>query len=282
MFSQIDEQNSIVSTMKNWSNIKLDYQYEVEDIGSPFWAFAIHDGHHVDEDLDMFMELEESERLREEDPYTAIIAELPFNRFISLTSRFQLDINRIEEDAVYLQPKQAWGLTVFREDLPPQLVPELYKRYREVYRTIDQLIQKTIDRHGFFVIYDIHSYNAKRLEPNEIVDTTRNPQINLGTAYINPKWQELIQRFVTALQEQFLDGQPVDIRKNVKFKGGYLSQYINKRFGEKGCMLSIEFRKDFMDEWTGQVYPEKLYQCKQLLLTTVKLLYDYFSYEKRG
>lgn len=264
------------------SNTKLDYIYKVKDIDSPFWAFAIHDGHEVDEGLIPFMALEESGRLREEDPFTATIGELPFNRFISSTSRFQLDINRKEEDAIYLKPDQAWGLTVFREDLPPHMVSELYYRYHEIYRVIDQLIQKAIDKHGFFVVYDIHSYNARRRDANETIDTLSNPQINLGTAYINPKWQELTQRFITAVQGQILDGEPVDIRENIKFKGGHFAQHINKRFGTRGCVLSIEFRKDFMNEWTGQVYPEKLEQCKQLLLATVEPLYDYFSYEERG
>ena len=268
--------------MENWNNIQLDYTYKMEDIDSPFWAFAIHDGHKIDKALEPFMVLGESERLREEDPYTATIGKLPFNRFVSSTSRFQLDINRVEENAVYLRPDQAWDLTVFKEDLPPQFVSKLYKRHQEIYRLIDELIQETIDRHGFFVVYDLHSYNAKRRNAEEIVDTERNPQINLGTAYVHSKWQELIQRFVRTIEGQKFDGKPVDIRENIKFKGGYLAQHINKKFGEKGCVLSIEFRKDFMDEWTGQVYPDKLEQCKQLLLATVEPVYDYFSYEKRS
>ncbi len=72
--------------------MSLTYRYQFENDDSPFWAFAIHDGHQVDAHLMPYMNIAEEERLREEDPYTAILAELPCNRFVSGTSRFQLDL----------------------------------------------------------------------------------------------------------------------------------------------------------------------------------------------
>src|SRR5690606_9247813 len=135
---------------------------------------------------------------------------------------------------------------------------------------IETLIQRTIDDHGYFVVFDIHSYNCKRSGPLEEVDHEANPQINLGTIYNHPKWRPLIQYFMTSIQNQTHLSQSIDIRENVKFKGGYLSKFINEKFGEKGCVLSIEFRKDFMNEWTGLPYQPIILEYKQLLLRTLK------------
>ena len=257
----------------------LTYRYHLEKIKSPFWAFAIHDGHHIDERLLGYLCLDEETRLREEDPYTAILAELPFNRFISATSRFQLDLNRSKQDALYLSPSQTWGLHVWAKDLPKAMIEQLYNNYDHVFRTIDQEIKETIDRHNFFVIYDIHSYNAKREGPQAIIDHQSNPQINIGTLHNHDKWTDLTAQFIRALQKE-VDGKPsFDVRENIKFKGGYFSKYINEHYGDKGCVFSIEFRKDFMDEWTGQLYPEKLQEYKQLLLHTIETLENYFAYE---
>jgi N-formylglutamate deformylase len=39
----------------------------------------------------------------------------------------------------------------------------------------------------------------------------------------------------------------------VRFRGGRLSRWIHETFPETGCALAIEFKKFFMDEWTGEV-----------------------------
>src|SRR5690606_30996681 len=90
-------------------------KYHINQVDSPFWAFAIHDGHQIEEELMPYMRLSETERLREEDPFTAAMAELPINQFIVGSSRFQLDINRNLENAIYLTPEQAWGLDVWNQ-----------------------------------------------------------------------------------------------------------------------------------------------------------------------
>lgn len=268
--------------MKNTQELRLTYKYTIENIDSPFWAFAVHDGHHIDHLLSSYIGIHDQQRLREEDPYTAVMAELPFNKFIVSTSRFQLDLNRTKELALYLHPDQAWGLEVWKKALPDELKSDLYQCYDHMYQEIDDMIQQTIADHGYFIVYDIHSYNAKRHGPNEMVDQENNPEINLGTAHIRNKWRELIEQFIHTVQNQQISTHKIDIRENIKFKGGFVSKYINDHYGDKGCVLSIEFRKDFMDEWSGQVYPDRLQQCKQILLGTIETLNKYFSYEKRG
>lgn len=259
--------------------MSLKYRYEFEDRKSPFWAFAVHDGHHIDEFLLSYLNISDEDRLREEDPYTAILAELPFNRFVSGTSRFQLDLNRKREDAIYLSPEQSWGIQVWQTMPPEEIKEKIYTLYDQLYDKISQQIQRTIDRYGYFVVYDIHSYNVRRDGPHAVIDEAANPQINIGTVHNHTKWEKLTNQVLEALRYG-KDGQRYDVRENVKFKGGFLSSYLNEKFGDKGCVFSIEFRKDFMDEWTGEVFPPELQEYKQLLLQSIETLEDYFAYER--
>lgn len=259
--------------------MSLTYLYQFEEYKSPFFAFAIHDGHHIDDRLVSYLCISPAERLREEDPYTAILAELPFNRFVSGTSRFQLDLNRKREEAIYLRPEQSWGIQVWRTELSPEIKNQLYDSYDQLYDRICQQIQTVIDRYGYFVVYDIHSYNAFRDGPQAVIDTEQNPQINIGTGHNHVKWKQLTALFLESLRSG-KDGQRYDVRENIKFKGGFLSAYLNEKFGEYGCIFSIEFRKDFMNEWTGEVFPQKLQEYKQLLLQSIDTLESYFTYER--
>lgn len=242
------------------------FEYNISKSDSPFWVFAIHDGHHIHDTLLPSLQLDEAGRLREEDPYTGSMAELPINQFIANTSRFQLDINRKLQDAIYLRPEQAWGLQVWKEQPTAPLLAQLQQDYQDLYRQIDTWIQATIDKHGYFIVFDLHSYNAKRQGPDEVVDTEANPQINLGTHYNLPKWRPVIEQFMRSMGSQQILDQDIDIRENIKFKGGQLAQHLIGKYGQQGCVLSVEFRKDFMDEWTGIPLMPMVQAYKQLLM----------------
>lgn len=263
------------------NNITIGYTKILKN--SPFWSFAIHDGATVDTTVSAYVALSREARFREEDPYTAQISALSINHFVIANSRFQLDLNRDKENAIYQRPEQAWGLDVFAKPLPAFLISSLHELYDLLYQEIDSLIQATIQKFGYFVIYDVHSYNAKREGMDEVVDVDSNPEINIGTQFNNPKWRELTDIWIDALSEVPEGGKDYyDVRENIRFKGGHLSRYINDRYGEYGCVFSIEFRKDFMDEWTGIPYPDKIVEYQQLLERSLYVLNDYFDYEKPG
>ena len=257
--------------------MSLRIHYKIKNADTPFWAFAIHDGHRIDQDLQPFMALSNQERLREEDPFTATIADIPVNQFIVETSRFQTDLNRDTENSVYLKPEQAWGLHVFGTNLPTNYLLELYRQHRSVYYSIERHISTTIKKFGFFIVLDIHSYNAKRDNPKESVDKDLNPQINLGTYYNADKWRDFIDNFSNDLKKLTLNNEEIDVRENVKFKGGNLAQHLLKLYGELGCVISIEFRKDFMDEWTGEVYHDKLVAYNRLMHHLLQGMNIYFK-----
>ena len=93
-------------TEKIWSLTKGD---------SPIVAAAVHDGHELRAEVAKLMALGDSERKREEDPYTGGWTAVAPTRIIGLNSRFEVDLNRPREKAVYLTPEDAWGLDVWRE-----------------------------------------------------------------------------------------------------------------------------------------------------------------------
>lgn len=259
--------------------MSLNIKYHLNYIDSPFWSFAIHDGHHISSELSPFLLLTDQQRLREEDPFTATIAELPTNHFFVATSRFQLDLNRNHRDCIYLQPAQAWGLKVYNH-LPKKYIKKLYTEYVHIYELLDEHIKMTIEKFGYFIILDFHSYNAKRDGQNESMDMVKNPQINLGTFYNDKKWIRFIADYISFVKNQTLCNSPIDIRENIKFKGGNLAQHIISNFGDFGCVLSIEFRKDFMDEWSNVSDAIKIEAYKQLMLKTVQYIKSYFYDDK--
>jgi N-formylglutamate amidohydrolase len=245
---------------------------------SPFWSFAIHDGHQISPLLLPYLNIDEHTRLREEDPYTATIGELAVNRLVIDTSRFQSDVNRTSSDSIYLRPDQSWGLEVWQETPPDAYLDILYRQHQAFYRTIEHHLERTIQQYGYFIVLDIHSYNCRRQGATNPVNIQTDPQINLGTAYVHPKWSELTNLLVAFIQSQSLYEQEIDIRENVKFKGGNLGRHLNDLYGERGCVWSIEFRKDFMDEWTGEPNIQRIAACKQLMINTLQNLKNHTPY----
>src|SRR5690606_23219072 len=131
------------------------------------------------------------------------------------------------------------------------------------------LIEDTIKHHGCFFILDVHSYNHRRESPFKCADPATHPDINLGTAYNKKKWQELCDRYRAFLAGAAVFSDLPDVRQNVVFKGGAFAQWVIENFGEYGAVLSVEFKKTFMDEWTGIADIPHVQQLKKLLQLSV-------------
>lgn len=226
-----------------------------ETLGSgPIIATAIHDGHLVREDLEDRFEISDADRLREEDPFTARWTTAASTRVIGLRSRFEVDLNRPREQAVYRRPQDAWGLNVWKNELPDEVVEQSRANYDEFYRNLYQVCSAKVLECGRFVILDLHTYNHRRGGPNaEPADVKENPQVNLGTGTMErERWAGLIDRFVSDLRAFDFPTGPLDVRENIKFFGGNLARWTHEHFPVTGCVLSVEFKKFFMDEWTGE------------------------------
>ena len=164
-----------------------------------------------------------------------------------------MDLNRAREKAVYIKPEDAWGLHVWKETPPKEVVEASLGSYDAFYEELHRLFTDLENRFERFVVFDLHSYNHRREGPDgPIADPQLNPEVNIGTGTMDrTQWAPIIERFITDLHAfDFLD-QQLDVRENIKFKGGQLARWTHENFPRSACVLSIEFKKFFMDEWSG-------------------------------
>jgi N-formylglutamate deformylase len=233
-------------------------------------ATAIHTGHDLRPEVAEAMILDEATRLREEDPHTDVIGALTPARVVMHRSRFEVDLNRLLEDAVYRRPEDCWGLDVWRSN---PLEDDIVRRSQEVYAAFYAELGEHLDevaRRGPFVVYDVHSYNHRRGGPGaDPAPDEDHPEVNLGTGSVDTKvFQGVIDAFTESLSAQRTEGGPIDVRENVKFKGRALSWWVHERYPGRGVCLALEFKKTFMDEWTGEVDEVRLGQLQQALAAT--------------
>ncbi|MBC5994165.1 N-formylglutamate amidohydrolase [Pontibacter cellulosilyticus] len=246
--------------------------YTIKRGDSPLVATAIHSGHEVRHNISNLFALAAEERLREEDPFTDQWVEITDNQIIGHNSRFELDLNRPRNKAIYRKPEDAWGLNVWKDELAHEFAEESLAHYDRFYADVKQLLKEMQQRHGCFVVYDLHSYNHKREGANgPAADPQQNPEVNIGTGNMDrQKWAPVVDAFTQSLQNYNYHGRHLDVRENVKFEGGHFMRWIHDNFGDSACVMSIEFKKFFMDEWTGQPDHTQIQEIKKALEETTK------------
>jgi N-formylglutamate amidohydrolase len=227
-------------------------------------ATAIHAGHELRPEVAERMVLDEDVRFREEDPYTDRIGALAPARVVARRSRFETDLNRIRSKAVYRAPDDAWGLDLWAENtLPDDIVARSLEVYDGVFAALGERLDEVAAR-GPFVLLDLHSYNhrrAGRSAPHALVE--ENPEINLGTGTVDTRFGGVVDAFSSTLL-----GQGFDVRENIKFKGQNLAWWVHERYPGIGCVLAVEFKKTFMDEWTGQPDDSRIEHLARALALT--------------
>jgi len=237
----------------------------------PLVATAVHNGHAVRKEVDNLFALDDAGRLREEDPFTGQWVTIADTQIIGLHSRFEVDLNRPREKAVYLSPDDAWGLEVWKIPPTPEIVAQSLTRYDAFYAEVQRTLSQIVDQFGHFVVFDLHSYNHRRQGPDgPIADPQANPEVNIGTHIIDrTRWGALIERFIADLAAFDFLSRHLDVRENIKFQGGNFPRWIQANFSQTGCAIAIEFKKFFMDEWSGQPDPAQLETIRQALQSTI-------------
>jgi N-formylglutamate amidohydrolase len=218
----------------------------------PIVATAIHAGHGLRPEVAALTKLSEAHRLREEDPFTDRWIGVAGNSIAVTVSRFEVDLNRPREKAVYVRPEDAWGLDLWNSEPSADFVGRSLEIYDKFYAELGQLCDRVVEAHGHVVVLDLHSYNHRRNGADAPVDDPDlNPEINLGTESIATSWEPVVSAFAKTVSElPFYDGT-LDVRTNVRFRGGNMPRWINARYKDSGCSIAIEVKKIFMDEWSG-------------------------------
>jgi N-formylglutamate deformylase len=242
---------------------------------SPIVAVAIHAGHHTRPSLQKWLAISETNRRYEEDPYTGEWTQIAKTQVIGLRSRFEFDLNRPREKAVYSTPDDAWGYDIWHRTPDEMLVNESLREYDKFYSAVETLLTQLVDEHGRTIVYDLHTYNHHRSGPGSPPGPAiENPEVNIGTGTMDREfWGPVVERFIDELRRFDFHGRHLDVRENVKFQGGYFGKWIHQTFPEQVCAIAIEFKKFFMDEWNGDAdidEVERIYKALQSTLPGVE------------
>lgn len=243
---------------------------------------ALHSGHQLRPALAELIALDDNERRREEDPYTDQLLGDRGVRFHVHQSRFEVDLNRSRDEAVYEHPDDAWGLTVWKQEVPAEEFHRSRRLHDEFYAELANRMDRLASR-GPFLVLDLHSYNHRREGPDgPAAAPSDNPEVNVGTGALDPsRWGHVIDSFMGGLRMQIVGGHRLDVRENVRFRGGHLSRWVAANYPDFGCTLALEFKKLFMDEWNGECDTEHVAQLRHALhavvpsvLTTIAVSQD--------
>jgi hypothetical protein len=251
-----------------------DRWWTVQRGAGPIVATAIHDGSELRAEVRDMIKLAASERLREEDPFTGqAIFDVP-SHIIVHRSRFEVDLNRATDGAVYETPEQCWGLDVWSAPPGSDAVGRSRAIHARYYNMLQQLLDAIAADHPRFALLDVHSYNHRRDGPGaDATAQAKAPDINIGTFSMpRDEWAFLVDPLMQAMRDFSFNGRHLDVRENVAFQGkGEQTRFVHARYPGQGCAIAIEFKKFFMDEWTGEPDPEELDAMRRLIAHTANV-----------
>ena len=222
--------------------------------GGPILATAIHAGHIVKDDLAPFLAIEPENRRREEDPVTDYFLSLADNLVRVNRSRFECDLNRPREGCISSDPKDTWDLTIWDENLPEEQMESSRRLHDRFYDEIRTLVDGLLERHRSIVVLDLHSYNHMRDGPDaEPAAAKDNPDIDIGATTLDKSvFGDLLDAFTGELANHPVRGQKPQVGENIRYPdGGNFPEWLHEIYGKRACVITLEYKKIFMDEWTG-------------------------------
>lgn len=250
-----------------------DRWWTVRRGAGPIVATAIHDGHDLRPEVAALMKLPDPDRLREEDPFTGqATLDVP-THVIAHRSRFEFDLNRAPQEAIYLTADQSWGLELWKERPPQACIERSLAIHAAYYAMLRQLLDSVAAEHGRFIVIDVHSYNHRREGPGaKPTPQDEAPDINIGTFSMpRERWAGIIDPLMDAMRKFEFNGRHLDVRENVAFQGkGEQTRFVHENYPETGCAIALEFKKFFMDEWSGIPDPAELDAMRRFIAFTAK------------
>lgn len=235
---------------------------------TPVICAAIHNGHRLRKDLEKTFMLSKEERFFEEDPYTdELISSFPI-QLIGNDSRFEYDLNRAKTLSTYF--KTAWNKQVWQKPLSAKQRAISQAKHESFYNVLEAIIAKVESLFSRAIVFDIHSYNYKRIEKD-------TPTFNIGSGQIDvERWGSVVKHFEKQLNKIELPNLSVRAATDEVFHGrGYLISHVNAHF-DNTLVLPTEVKKVFMDETSGDVYPLVLEELKAGFKSAISETAAYF------
>jgi N-formylglutamate amidohydrolase len=248
------DRDDAFETLSRFASARIAYEAP-----SPFIGTALHAIHRLRPEVRDLVVASESERRLEEDPETHRFLGLFTHTIVSNQSRFEVDMNRTPDQAVYERPDMAWGIKVLDSPLPRSVRQGCLDKWYEFQSLVDAAVEDAIQRFGRAFVFDIHSYNYQRDGPTDW-RADGKPVINLGTRHLrlDERGRGEVEWLLDRLKEHTVEGERLSVEENGVFGGGYLNQRLSRQFGPKCITLSIEYKKVYMDERADTVQQEVL------------------------
>ena len=243
------------------------YELHIERY-QPMVVTALHDGHRVLAEFADKMLIKDEQRRFEEDPYTGDIAQ-SFNICVRvLDSRYSCDLNRDPKRCIY---NEAWGRQVWKAPLDAKEKQRLLEHHASYYRILDELLSVLTESFGSTVLYDLHSYNYRRLNGEP-------PLFNIGTHFIDLKrFGPVIDHLVAELGDIELADCTNRAVVDEVFEGkGYQAEFVHRRHRDVLC-IPLEIKKVFMDEMSLEFKEEIFYVLRQALINVLERNYNFFN-----
>ncbi len=247
--------------------------WQVQDGEGPIIAAAVHSGHRIRAELTPWLAIPDKGRLREEDPLTDYFLTVADTTVRANVSRFECDLNRPRDICITRDPKKTWELRIWDDALPDQQIERSRAIHDRFYAAMRRLCDDKIARHGQILLLDIHSYNFKRNGPGgEPAPAENNPDIDIGATTLDkPVYGDLLDEFAETLRRVPVNGTAPSVGINVRWKdGGNFPEWLHGIYGEKACVMTLEYKKIFMDEWSEEADIFALQHLRQGLLLAVE------------
>ena len=87
-------------------------------------------------------------------------------------------------------------------------------------------------------------------------------------------WRDILDTFTQDLLNYNYMGRQLDVREDVRWQGGPISEFVHDNFPRTGISINIEVKKFFMDELTGEPDWEQINTLKKAFESTLPNLLD--------
>lgn len=254
---------------------EYDSSTVVYDDNTPLIGTALHYASGIREDLHPKLKVSPETMYYEEDPETHRFLGPMLHTVTPNQSRFELDLNRPPDTTIYTKPSLAWGIDVWNEPLNQYEKEFSLEKWYEFNTMLDCAVENAIERFGYAVVFDFHAYNYQRKGPTDW-RTDGKPTINLGTRHLNldETGRSTVASFLKDIKGHTVQGEECLVEENGVFYGGYVNRRLAHLYGKKVTTLSIEYKKVYMDENTGEVYRDVLDDLVAQMDTSIRDLAD--------
>jgi len=265
----IDQIIAKINRKERFNAVAADYSFTLKiDEYVPYICAAVHDGHQFRKELWQHCTHSAYERWFEEDPCTKTIIQSQPIVIAGLDSRFEYDLNRDPEHAIY---EDAWGKPLWITPLSAEMKAKSRAKHHAFYRVVHALVAVLEAQFNRCLVFDMHSYNWQRWD-REV------PTWNLGTANVDQtRYHVAIEHWRMMLDALFLPNNiKNDAKINDTFQGnGYFLKYISQQF-KNTLVLATELKKIYCDELSQRIYPDVVHCIESYLKQTITLQVTFF------